>query len=101
MPVQAAANSKLPVRPPIPTPLQTAIWALRLEFMDRREDRYGETFTLRVVRRPPWALSTNPRHVKAVFARASELMGAGAGEANPLLTPLLSARRLAPMLARG
>lgn len=101
MPVQAAANSKLPVGPPIPTPLQAAIWALRpLEFMDRREDRYGEIFTLRV-RRRPWVLSTNPRHVKAVFARASELMGAGAGEANPLLTPLLSARRLAPMLARG
>jgi cytochrome P450 family 135 len=89
MQLQAVANSKLPASPPIPTPLQAAIWALRpLELMDRCEARYGEIFTLRV-RRRPWVLLTNPQHVKAVFTRASELMGAGAGEANPLLTPLL------------
>ena len=37
-------------------------------------------------------LLTNPEHVKLVFTRASELMGAGAGEANPLLAPLLGPR---------
>lgn len=93
MPVQAAVETKLPAGPRIPTTLQAAIWALRpLELMDRAEARYGEIFTLRVRRGKPWVLLTNPQHVKAVFTRASELMGAGAGEANPLLTPLLGPR---------
>jgi cytochrome P450 len=60
--------------------------------MDRCEARYGEIFTLRVRRKKPWVLLTNPEHVKLVFTRASELMGAGAGEANPLLEPLLGSR---------
>lgn len=88
-----AAKTKLPAGPPIPTPLQAAIWALRpLELMDRCEARYGEIFTLRIRRGKPWVLLTNPAHVKQVFTRASELMGAGAGEANPLLEPLLGRR---------
>jgi cytochrome P450 len=60
--------------------------------MDRCEARYGEIFTLRIRRGRPWVLLTNPAHVKQVFTRASELMGAGAGEANPLLEPLLGSR---------
>jgi cytochrome P450 family 135 len=91
--LQATSNSKLPAGPPLPTPLQAAIWALRpLELMDRCEARYGEIFTLRIRRGRPWVLLTNPAHVKQVFTRASELMGAGAGEANPLLEPLLGPR---------
>jgi cytochrome P450 family 135 len=85
--------AELPPGPHIPTPLQAAIWALRpLELMDRCERRYGEIFTLRIRRGRPWVLLTNPEHVKLVFTRASELMGAGAGEANPLLEPLLGSR---------
>jgi cytochrome P450 family 135 len=89
----AAPKTTLPPGPPIPTTLQAAIWALRpLELMDRCEARYGEIFTLRIRRGRPWVLLTNPAHVKLVFTRASELMGAGAGEANPLLEPLLGPR---------
>jgi cytochrome P450 family 135 len=89
----ATSKTTLPAGPPIPTPLQAAIWALRpLELMDRCEARYGEIFTLRIRRGRPWVLLTNPEHVKQVFTRASELMGAGAGEANPLLEPLLGPR---------
>jgi cytochrome P450 len=92
-PATAAASTELPPGPPIPTVLQAALWALRpLELMDRCEARYGEIFTLRIRRRRPWVLLTNPEHVKLVFTRASELMGAGAGEANPLLQPLLGPR---------
>jgi cytochrome P450 len=92
-PVQAASKPTLPAGPPLPAPLQAAIWALRpLELMDRCEARYGEIFTLRIRRGRPWVLLTNPAHVKQVFTRASELMGAGAGEANPLLEPLLGPR---------
>jgi cytochrome P450 family 135 len=91
--LQATSKSTLPPGPPLPTPLQAAIWALRpLELMDRCEARYGEIFTLRIRRGRPWVLLTNPAHVKQVFTRASELMGAGAGEANPLLEPLLGPR---------
>jgi cytochrome P450 family 135 len=92
-PVPTASKSKLPPGPPLPTMLQAAIWALRpLEFMDRCEQRYGEIFTLRIRRGRPWVLLTNPEHAKQVFTRPSELMGAGAGEANPLLEPLLGSR---------
>jgi cytochrome P450 len=91
--LQATSKPTLPAGPPLPTPLQAAIWALRpLELMDRCEARYGEIFTLRIRRGRPWVLLTNPTHVKQVFTRASELMGAGAGEANPLLEPLLGPR---------
>ncbi|HWG09268.1 MAG TPA: cytochrome P450 [Solirubrobacteraceae bacterium] len=92
-PAQAASKPGLPAGPRIPTPLQAAIWALRpLELMDRCERRYGEIFTLRIRRRRPWVLVTSPEHVKRVFTRPAELMGAGAGEANPLLEPLLGPR---------
>lgn len=91
--LQVTSKPTLPAGPPLPTPLQAAIWALRpLELMDRCEARYGEIFTLRIRRGRPWVLLTNPTHVKQVFTRASELMGAGAGEANPLLEPLLGPR---------
>jgi cytochrome P450 len=72
--------------------VQAAIWALRpLAFMDRCGERYGEIFTLRV-RRRPWVLLSNPAHVKQVFTTDTKLFGAGAGEANPLLGPLLGPR---------
>jgi cytochrome P450 len=92
-PAQAVPDRKLPAGPRIPTTVQAAIWALHpLEFMDRCERRYGEIFTLRIRRGRPWVLLTNPAHVKLVFTRPSALMGAGAGEANPLLEPLLGPR---------
>ena len=87
------SGRELPPGPPIPTPIQAAIWALRpLAMMDRCAARYGEIFTLRIRRGRPWVLLSNPAHVKQVFTADSALMGAGAGEANPLLGPLLGAR---------
>ena len=66
------------------------VWALRpLELLDRCAARYGELFTLGVRRGRPWVVTTSPTHTKEVFTKAPELMGAGAGEANPLLGPLL------------
>jgi cytochrome P450 len=84
---------RLPAGPAMPSGLQALGWALRpLGFMDRCERRFGETFTLRVRRGRPWVFLTNPDHVKQVFTTDSALMGAGAGEANPLLEPLLGTR---------
>jgi cytochrome P450 len=83
----------LPPGPRIPSTAQAAEWALRpLAFMERCGERYGEMFTLRVRRGRPWVFLTNPEHAKQVFTTAPELMGAGAGEANPLLGPLLGPR---------
>jgi cytochrome P450 len=86
-------RSDLPPGPRMPTMVQATGWALRpLSFMDRCQQRYGETFTLRVRRGRPWVFLTNPEHVKQVFTTDSALMGAGAGEANALLEPLLGPR---------
>jgi cytochrome P450 len=83
----------LPPGPGMPSAIQAIGWALRpLAFMDRCQQRYGETFTLRVRRGKPWVFLTNPEHVKQVFTTDAELLRAGAGEANPLLEPLLGPR---------
>jgi cytochrome P450 len=83
----------LPPGPWMPSAVQAIGWALRpLPFMDRCFARYGETFTLRIRRGRPWVFLTNPEHVKQVFTTEPELMRAGAGEANPLLEPLLGPR---------
>jgi cytochrome P450 family 135 len=89
---EATGRSGLPAGPPLPSFVQAAIWALRpLDLMDRCSERYGEIFTLRV-RRRPWVLLSDPRHVKQVFTADCKLLLAGAGEANPLLGPLLGPR---------
>ena len=77
----------------MPEALQALGWALRpLAFMDRCAERYGEIFTLRVRRSRPWVFLTDPEHVKQVFTTDAHLLRAGAGEANPLLGPLLGSR---------
>jgi cytochrome P450 family 135 len=88
----AEGRAKLPKGPPLPTFAQAALWALRpLALMDRCAERYGEIFTLRV-RKRPWVLMSNPSHVKQVFTTDTNLLRAGADEANPLLGPLLGPR---------
>lgn len=83
-------NHTLPPGPRMPTSLQAIGWALRpLAMMERCHARYGDMFTLRVRRARPWVFVTRPEHVKQVFTTSAELMRAGAGEANPLLGPLL------------
>jgi cytochrome P450 family 135 len=79
----------------MPSTLQAVGWSLRpLAFMDRCAERYGEIFTLRVRRNRPWVFLTNPEHVKQLFTTEPQLLRAGAGEANPLLVPLLGSRSM-------
>jgi cytochrome P450 family 135 len=88
-----ASGGKLPPGPALARTVQAALWALRpLQLMDRCAERYGELFTLRVRRGSPWVLISNPEHIKLLFTTASAQVRAGAGEANPLLEPLLGAR---------
>jgi cytochrome P450 family 135 len=87
------SKSRLPPGPRIPTAIQAAIWALRpLALLDRCAERYGDIFTLRIRRERPWVLVSDPQQIKQVFTTDAELVGAGAGEANPLLEPLLGSR---------
>lgn len=89
----ARKRGVLPPGPRMPSPLQAVGWAVRpLAFMDRCAARYGEIFTLRVRRSRPWVFLTNPEHVKQVFTTEPQLLRAAAGEANPLLGPLLGSR---------
>jgi cytochrome P450 family 135 len=89
----AKNKGTLPPGPRMPSALQAAGWALRpLAFMDRCAERYGDIFTLRVRRSRPWVFLTDPEQVKQVFTTEPQLMRAGAGEANPLLVPLLGPR---------
>lgn len=77
----------------MPSSLQALGWALRpLPFMQTCRRRYGEVFTLRVRRGHPWVFLSDPQDVGRVLTIAPELVRAGAGEANPLLGPLLGPR---------
>jgi cytochrome P450 family 135 len=84
---------QLPPGPRLPGELQALGWALRpLPFMTSCRRRYGDIFTLRVRRGRPWVFLSNPEDVGRVLTIAPELVRAGAGEANPLLGPLLGPR---------
>ena len=73
--------------------MQAVGWALRpLPFMERCRRRYGDLFTLRIRGGRPWVLLSNPADVGRVLTISPELVLAGAGDANPLLGPLLGSR---------
>jgi cytochrome P450 len=77
----------------MPSQLQALGWAIRpLAFMQTSRDRYGDIFTLRIRRGRPWVFLSDPQDIGKVLTIAPELVRAGAGEANPLLTPLLGPR---------
>jgi cytochrome P450 len=93
MSASASGRAGLPPGPQMPSSLQAFGWALRpLPFMERGRERYGDTFTLRIRRGRPWVFLSNPEDVGKVLTISPELVRAGAGEANPLLGPLLGPR---------
>ena len=74
----------------MPRALQAIGWALRpLPLMRRAGERHGDLFTLRIRRGRPWVLTSHPENVKRLFTARAEDFRAAAGEANPLLGPLL------------
>jgi cytochrome P450 family 135 len=77
----------------MPSRVQAVGWALRpLPFMERCRRRYGDLFTLRIRDGKPWVLLSDPEDVGRVLTISPELVRAGAGDANPLLGPLLGSR---------
>jgi cytochrome P450 len=78
----------LPPGPRYPVPLQTVGWIARPgPFLERCRDRYGDTFTLRILNEGTWVMLSHPDAVKQVFTGDPALLHAG--EANGILRPIL------------
>lgn len=81
----------MPIMPPgprWPTILQTwMFWGRRDRMLQRLRDRYGPTFTVRVVPGGTLVYVTDPADVKTVFTGDPEIFRAG--EANAVLRPVM------------
>jgi cytochrome P450 len=83
----------LPPGPELSRPLQTLAWMTRPgPFMWRAQQRYGDTFTVRLASEPPLVFLTRPEHVREVFTGDPETLHAG--EANQILLPFVGAHSI-------
>lgn len=81
----------LPPGPRMPSALQALGWAKRpYPFMKRCRERYGDTFTLRILHSGTWVFLCDPADVKRVFTAPAASLGVEL--ANPLLLPVLGPR---------
>jgi cytochrome P450 len=82
--------SALPPGPRKPRALQTLDWMRApLPLLESCQRRYGDTFTLRLLRWGDWVLLCDPDDVKRVFTAGDAV---GVAVANPLLRPVLGSR---------
>jgi cytochrome P450 len=82
--------SPLPPGPRKPRALQTLDWMRApLPLLESCQQRYGDTFTLRLLRWGDWVLLCDPDDVKRVFTAGDAV---GIAVANPLLRPVLGSR---------
>jgi cytochrome P450 len=82
--------SALPPGPRRPRALQALAWMRRpLPFLEGCHERYGDAFTLRIMRWGDWVILADPADVKRVFTAGTKV---GVAVANPLLRPVLGAR---------
>jgi cytochrome P450 len=87
-PFQGAPERRLPPSPPLPTPIQTAIWSRQARRMLYAcQDRYGDIFTIRVAYEGTWVMLADPAAIKQVFTGDPKVFHAGEG--NEILAPLL------------
>lgn len=92
-PVVRPAKRSLPPGPPLPVAVQTAIWARQARRMLYAcQDRYGDVFTIRILREAPWVMLADPDAIKQVFTGDPRVFHAGEG--NELLRPLLGPNSL-------
>jgi cytochrome P450 family 135 len=81
----------LPPGPRMPSAVQAIGWARRpYPFMKRCQERFGNTFTLRILHSGSWVFLCDPEDVKRVFTAPSGSLGMAL--ANPLLLPVLGPR---------
>jgi cytochrome P450 len=84
------AHEELPAGPRLPRALQTVLWQRNPDrFLKRCRDRYGETFTMRIMGEGDWVIVSSPEAVKEIFRGDPEKLYAG--EANAILGPILGA----------
>lgn len=87
----AGGRTGLPPGPRMPSALQALGWAKRpYPFMKRCHERYGDTFTLRILHSGTWVFLCDPEDVKRVFTAPAGSLGVDL--ANPLLLPVLGPR---------
>src|ERR1041384_345048 len=82
------AERGLPPGPPLPMPVQTAIWSRQARRMLYAcQDRYGDIFTIRIAYEGKWVMLADPEAVKQVFTGDPKVFHAGEG--NQILRPVL------------
>lgn len=96
----AGGHLGLPPGPRMPKALQAVGWARRpYPFMKRCQERYGDTFTLRILHSGTWVFLCDPEDVKKVFTAPAGSLGVAL--ANPLLMPVLGPRSVMLMEEPG
>jgi cytochrome P450 family 135 len=87
----AGGRTTLPPGPRMPAALQAIGWSRRpYPLMKRCQERYGDTFTLRILHSGTWVFLCDPADVKRVFTAPPGSLGVAL--ANPLLLPVLGPR---------
>jgi cytochrome P450 family 135 len=78
----------LPAGPRLPILASTVRWVARpTQYLEACRRRYGDVFTLPLIREGPWVMVADPELVKQVFTGPPELLHAGEG--NAVLRPIL------------
>ncbi len=79
-PAHRAPERRLPPSPPLPMPVQTAIWSRQARRMLYAcQDRYGDMFTLRIAYEGTWVMLADPEAIKQVFTGDPKVFHAGEG----------------------
>jgi cytochrome P450 family 135 len=77
-PAKKSSRSGLPPGPPLPSLVQGLLWARQAKrFFCACQDRYGDTFTLRLMHVGTLVLVSDPEHVKQVFMGDPRIFLAG------------------------
>jgi cytochrome P450 len=72
----------------MPRAAQTAAWVARPgPFMAKAHAQFGDVFTIKIGKEPPWVVLAHPDHVREVFTGDPALLHAG--KANVILRPFL------------
>lgn len=83
-------RAKLPPGPRTPRALQAVRWAREpLPFLESCRERYGDTFTLRLLHLGTWVVLSDPEDVKRIFSTDTNELGVGVP--NLALRPVLGA----------
>jgi len=87
-PASRLPERRLPPSPPLPGPIQTAIWSRQARrLLYACQDRYGDMFRLHIAYEGTWVMLADPAAIKQVFTGDPKIFHAGEG--NQILAPIL------------